>query len=63
MVLTRSVTAAANAIMFENDVNQYGSYTFLMCEIRKGAFENDVNQYGSYTFDMLQSFTTLLRMM
>ena len=34
---------------FENDVNQYGSYTPRYIFISSVPFENDVNQYGSYT--------------
>ena len=35
--------------MFENDVNQYGSYTEKLKLQSIKMFENDVNQYGSYT--------------
>ena len=34
---------------FENDVNQYGTQTLLMKDIRLVLFENDVNQYGTQT--------------
>ena len=38
--------------MFENDVNQYGSYTIVVDGKTYRMFENDVNQYGSYTKNM-----------
>ena len=36
-------------LRFENDVNQYGSYTLGASLYIVAVFENDVNQYGSYT--------------
>ena len=49
MVLTLKFKCLNDTILFENDVNQYGSYTANVVSKVVAKFENDVNQYGSYT--------------
>ena len=58
MVLTQK-RRQMNYTKFENDVNQYGSYTSLTAIKISCSFENDVNQYGSYTFGNLETKATL----
>ena len=50
-------------LRFENDVNQYGSYTMNKVVFFIFGFENDVNQYGSYTSEVGVGTDTRLRMM
>ena len=36
-------------LRFENDVNMYGTQTFLNASASSSPFENDVNMYGTQT--------------
>ena len=50
-------------MMFENDVEMYGTQTCIPFDIYKAVFENDVEMYGTQTTPYRVSVQFRLRMM